>query len=650
MTQASGQAVWVAAGIGGAVAPAVALALDASDGTLSSLQPTSVLAGLALGIGGAALVLLDARSVVGRLLCWCAAVHGLAQVASSVASTAEGRTTVVVAAALGAWTWPLFVVPLLTLLPLVFPTHRLLGPRWRLWVWVAVAAIALLSLASATAPQFELGQNLPENPWAVPWLTGPAALVGSILWALASAAGLVSLALRWKRGDPPARLRLALVAATLAVLILSFTLEPLLPDGIVEVIGSLTPVALVLALALATLRHGLWAGELALRRAQLYGLAMCALALVYLVSLAVFIRLLAQAPPWLAAVLALAVTLGLLEPARRWVVRALRGQLLGQEPLTALTRLREVTERAGEPSAVLDAVVAQIAQSVRTPGARLVVRSLGDGPVVAVAGRPAEDVLSVPLVHLAEDLGRLEVAPRTPGEPWSATDRVLLDHLAAEAARTISVLSSRSELALLRRHRLTTYDDTRAQLGRDLHDTLGPVLAGTYLAAEGLGLRLGPATHEGERALGIARGVREASGQVRAMIQRLQGPDDLGGRTLAEAVAERAADHPTLQVHVDIDPAELPTDVARAAYLIIGEALTNTARHSGSPTAQVLVRYDRSDLVVQVRDQGTLGTFVAGVGVRSMRLRAAETGGTLRIGSACPSGTEVTARLPLEGR
>ncbi len=68
----------------------------------------------------------------------------------------------------------------------------------------------------------------------MPWLTGPAALVGSILWALASAAGLVSLALRWKWGDPPARLRLALVAATLAVLILSFALEPLLPDGIAK--------------------------------------------------------------------------------------------------------------------------------------------------------------------------------------------------------------------------------------------------------------------------------------------------------------------------------------------------------------------------------------------------------------------------------
>ncbi len=101
---------------------------------------------------------------------------------------------------------------------------------------------------------------------------------------------------------------------------------------------------------------------------------------------------------------------------------------------------------------------------------------------------------------------------------------------------------------------------------------------------------------------------------------------------------------------MDIDPAELPADVARAAYLIIGEALTNTARHSGSPTAQVLVRRDGSDMVVQVRDQGTLGTFVAGVGVRSMRLRAAEAGGTLRIGSAYPSSTEVTARLPLEGR
>jgi signal transduction histidine kinase len=628
----------------------VALGVDASDGSLSALQPTAALAGLALGLSGALLVLLDPRSVVGRILGWSAAVHGLAQIASAVASVADAPRTVLVAAAVGAWTWPFFVVPLLTLLPLVFPDHRLPGPRWRVWVWVSIGAIVLLCLASATAPRFELEQRLPDNPWAVPWMSAPTALLGTILWGLAAAAGLFAVALRWRRGDAGARLRLGLVAATLTVIVVGFALEPLLPDGLVEVTGTLSPVALVLALTVATVRHGLWAGELAMRRAQLYGLALCGLAVAYLVALAVFIRLLATAPAWLAAVLALVVTLGLLEPARRGAVRLVRRQLLGQEPLTALTRLREVTERADDPVAVLDAAVAQIAQSLRAPGARLVVRSLGDGPVTATAGTLGCDVLSVPLVHLAEDLGRLDIATRTPGERWSSTDRVLVDHLAAEAARTVSVLASRSELALLRTDRLTTYDDTRAQLGRDLHDTLGPVLAGTYLAAEALGLRLGPTTDEGERALGIARGVREANGQVRAMIERLQGADDLGGRTLSEAVTDRAREHATLDVTVDIDAGEPPADVARAAYLIIGEALTNCARHSGSPTAQVVVRRDDDDLVVQVRDEGTLGTFVAGVGVRSMRLRAAEAGGTMSIGPGSFGGTEVTARLPLEGR
>lgn len=650
MRRISGAAVWATAGIGGAVAPVAALAVDVWDGMLSSQPPVSILAGLALGVGGAVLVLLDARSVVGRLLCWSAAIHGLAQLATSVASAADGRTAVLVGAALGAWTWPLFVVPLLTLLPLVFPDHRLLSHRWRVWVWVSVAAIGLLTTASATAPEFELGPDLPANPWATPGLSAAAGLVGSGLWALAAGAGLLSMALRWKRGDANARLRLALVAATLAVAVLAFALDPLLPPGISGAIASLTPVALVLALTLATLRHGLWAGQLALRRAQLYGLALCALAIVYLVSLAIFIRMLAQAPPWLAVLLALAVTLGLLEPARRAVVRVLRRQLFGPEPLTALVRLREATEQAGDPAGVLEAVTRQIAESMRSPGVRLVVRALDAAPVVVATGVSSADLTSVPLVHQAEDLGRVEVAPRTPGEPWSATDLVMLEHLAAEAARTVSALSTRSELEQLRRHRLESYDDTRAQLGRDLHDTLGPVLAGTYLAAEGLGLRLGPATHEGERALGIARGVREASGQVRAMIDRLQGPDDLAGRTLEEAIIDRAADHSTLGVEVRVDRVDPPPEVARAAYLIIGEALTNVARHSGSATAEVIVRREGSDLLVRVRDEGRLGTFVAGVGVRSMRLRAAELGGTLQVRPAHPSGTEVTARLPLEGR
>ena len=625
----------------------MAVALHAGRGGFDLGHAAPVLGGLSLGIGGAVLTLLDPRSVIGRLLCWSAGIHGLAQVASALAGSVEGRKAVV-ATSVGDWTWPLFVVPLLTLLPLVFPDHRLPGRRWRAWMWVSVMAMVLLLIGNATAAEYQLGAQLPANPWSVPYLTGPASLIGVALWAAASGAGALALALRWKRGDADARTRLALVGATLAVLIFGYALEPLLPRGSGGVIGLLAPVAIVLALAVATLRHGLFAGELALRRVHLYGLAMCGIALAYLALLAVLVRVLVDAPAWLAVVASLGLTLGLLEPARRWVRHRVRAQLLGPDPLTALTRLREVTERVGDPAGVLYAVAAEIQQCARTPGARVVVRNLGEDSVTAQVGELGSDVLALPLVHLAEDLGRLEVAARGPREPWSSADRDLLRHLAAEAARTVSVLASRSELALLRVARLTTYDDTRARLGRDLHDTLGPVLAGTYLAAEGLGLRLGPTTDEGERALGIALGVRKASGHVRAMIERLQGRDDLEGRTLLEAVEDTVADYAgTLRVEVDIEVGELSAEVARAAYLIIGEALTNAARHSGSPTAHVHARIEGTELRIRVRDHGTLGTYVAGVGIRSMRLRAAEVGGSLHVTS---DPTEVIARLPLEAR
>jgi len=93
----------------------------------------------------------------------------------------------------------------------------------------------------------------------------------------------------------------------------------------------------------------------------------------------------------------------------------------------------------------------------------------------------------------------------------------------------------------------------------------------------------------------------------------------------------------------------LPAAVETAAYRIAVEAMTNAARHSGGRHCAVTVCLDDTGVEVAVRDDGTglPGVRRAGVGLRSMRERAAELGGTCEVSSPDGGGTTVRARLPI---
>jgi signal transduction histidine kinase len=93
----------------------------------------------------------------------------------------------------------------------------------------------------------------------------------------------------------------------------------------------------------------------------------------------------------------------------------------------------------------------------------------------------------------------------------------------------------------------------------------------------------------------------------------------------------------------------LPAAVEVAALRITLEALSNAARHSGGSQVRVDLAMADGDLVVTVTDDGSGIPLVAspGVGLSSMRERAAEVGGSLDILPADVGGTVVSARLPV---
>ncbi|MEC3879585.1 sensor histidine kinase [Parapedobacter sp. 10938] len=197
--------------------------------------------------------------------------------------------------------------------------------------------------------------------------------------------------------------------------------------------------------------------------------------------------------------------------------------------------------------------------------------------------------------------------------------------------------------------------DEQKRLARDLHDGLSSTLAGAKLQLELLALDSVPKTagiltdiqNQIEQAYTIARGKSHqwydmADGSAEAdFAQRIQ-------QLLDSALADG---HYTKEIHVDDDTlSHLPLDARIDLLRIVQEAITNTLKHANARHVAVLLYREDPAVVLSVADDGkgtkSKNTSRTGIGVQSMRDRAEQHGGTLRVESN-PNGTQITASIPL---
>jgi signal transduction histidine kinase len=211
-------------------------------------------------------------------------------------------------------------------------------------------------------------------------------------------------------------------------------------------------------------------------------------------------------------------------------------------------------------------------------------------------------------------------------------------------------------------------EEERRRLRRDLHDGLGPVLTGIAFKADAASNTLntdgaGAGTTR-DLLAGLRADTTAAIADIRRLVYGLRPPalDDLGlAGSLREQSVRLALRPDGSRVAVTLDtPASLPAlpaAVEVAAYRIVTEAMTNAVRHSGASRVGITLAVAAADglsvdgLSVDVCDDGS-GPAVGwqpGVGITSMRERAAELGGWCRFGSGPDGGGRVTALLPLAG-
>jgi signal transduction histidine kinase len=258
---------------------------------------------------------------------------------------------------------------------------------------------------------------------------------------------------------------------------------------------------------------------------------------------------------------------------------------------------------------------------------RIDIPSAGEDGLTGRHGVPVEDVHTVPLTYRGSEVGRMLVAPRTVRDPFRPADLRLLDDLGRQIGAAAHAVRLAAELQRSREEIVSAREEERRRIRRDLHDGLGPALAGIALGLDAVH-RLAPSDASAASALAdqLKLEVQASLADVRRLVEDLRPPalDQLGLvgaiRQQARLLSER---DPGLEVTVEAHLADtLPAAVEVAAYRIATEALTNVSRHAAARHCRVGLRLNGDAvLLVEVEDDGVCEAGPATLGGTCVRAR-----------------------------
>lgn len=658
-----GVRVGVAAAIGILAAVASALALEPRLADLGvpsfvdRFNPFRMLGALGFGISGAFVVAMRPRHRVGWLLLGVGSVQAISLLLANygLAGIYDAHRHLpgeAWAMWTSEWLWPpaYWLVP--TLLLAVFPTGRLLSSRWRPVAVAAVAASVLSMAGWALLPPAENDvAGLFPSDYSGPV---PASLhasdvlmtIGLLLGMATIAASLAALVQRYRRarGAERQQIEWVLVAAIAMAALLGAAGAS--PDPVGPLLLGTAVVPLPVAVAVAIVRHGLWDIDVVFSRSLVLMLLTASVLAVYGASVLVLGRVFGArtGAPLVATALVAVGIHPLHERARRAVNRLVYGER--DDPAAALRHLGTQLRGAGTTGDVLHDVVEAVGRALRVSHVAVV----QNGDTVATWGQPTMTAEPVALAHRGEEVGELVVG-LGPGDELRPTDRRTLAALTPHLAVAVHAHGLRMALVRAHQHLLAARTDERQRLRRELHDGLGPTLAALALEVDRGRLLADADAAAANRLLEVLSGrIRETVGLVRTIVDGLR-PTLLDERGLAGALrdtSDRFGHELTVTVDAPVDSSCIPPDIELAAYRIAAEAITNAARHAHASRCDVKVAI--GDCVeVRVVDDG-IGLAPdrrEGIGLASMRQRAAELGGEFAITASPGGGTRVEARLPL---
>ena len=537
--------------------------------------------------------------------------------------------------------------------PLIFPTGRFV-PRWMRWkMFFDIAFAIIVTLLLMNSVRFS------EN------LAGGFVLAYLILSLVTNAS---AQSYRYFRVTSPVERQQIkwVVVGVVGFVIIAFPVDTFffyhpviidsaralvlsaIPDTIYRAVALFIPVSV----AISVLRYRLWDIDIIINRTLVYG-ALTGIIVSAFVIIVGFLSILFQSSGnSIIAILATGLIALLFNPLRQRLQRSVNHLMYGErdDPYVVLSQLGQRLETVLTPTALLSTIVETIGRTLKLPFVEI--RLSNDQAGSVSFGEPQAKTVAFPLAYQNESVGELHVAPRV-GESLNSADHNLLKDLARQTGVAIHAARVTADLQRSRERLVLAREEERRRLRRDLHDDLAPTLASLGLTASTAAdmIPTNPTTAT-KLVKELQTEIRATVGNIRRLVYDLRPPtlDELG---LFAAVRERAAQFSNapdgFQVMVD-GPAKLPAlpaAVEVAAYRIVQEALENVSKHSKARTCSIRFA-NHNGLEIEITDDG-IGlppNITPGVGLRSMRERAEELGGSCVIDGGVKGGTCVLARLP----
>jgi signal transduction histidine kinase len=202
--------------------------------------------------------------------------------------------------------------------------------------------------------------------------------------------------------------------------------------------------------------------------------------------------------------------------------------------------------------------------------------------------------------------------------------------------------------------------EERGRIARELHDVVAHAVSVMVLQVGAVRHRMPASSAEDRNALAnVEAAGRTALAEMRRLLDAMRREGDElelaphpGMHQLASLIDEVRAAGLDVRLQICGEPADLPPALDLSAYRIVQEGLTNTLKHGNARHADVRLRYDPDQLVIEVRDDGrgpgpTDGRGHGRVGIGE---RVKIYGGNMSAGAAETGGFLLRARLPVDRR
>jgi signal transduction histidine kinase len=602
------------------------------------------------------------------------------------------------AAAVGALAETAFVVVTtgLAAIFLVFPTGQLPSPRWRPAVLTGLALIGL-GLASFVVSTRTVALPAPggdsltyPNPLAVSFLE-PITWLGTlnglgVLFLLLLVPALISLALRYRRGDQRLRQQMKWLALAIAGVLACQVVAVLgIAAGqqhaaLVRVPYAITPflvlLAIPVAMAIAILRYRLFDIDVIISRALLFTLLSAGITAIYAVIVLGIGTLVGSGSDPLLTIAAAVVIALVFQPLRQRAT-LLANRLVYGERATPYQVLSDfAADMAGQLDlgGALDRMVSLLAGAAGASrveawirvGAELrpgAVWPAGSAPSAAVKLNGAAELpvldpearAVVPVRHGGDLLGAISLA-KPPQEALTSTEDSLLAHLASQASLvmrnaqlTAELRATIEELLASRRRLVGAQDAERRRIERNLHD-------GAQQQLIALAIHLGLLAEAAGDPEFIRAAIPDLKAQLAAALEDLRAlargiyPPLLAEQGLVMALRAQAARSPVPAVLEADEVGRYSQDAESTVYFCALEALQNVAKHARASAVTVRLTQAGGTLQFSVSDDGAgfpAGAARHGSGLQGMSDRLAAHGGTVDVTSRPGQGTTITGRLPI---